>query len=167
MEKEGQGNHITIKEQSSPTTSLFNKEQMDMLQKFLSPLLSAQPQTGSSSNHIIGLGNLAHKGNILNTFTMGKKRKKPWIVDSGASDHMTGDATIFDLYNPCQNNVTVRIADGLLSKVTGTGSVVLSKDITLNSVLLIPNLDCNLLSISKLAKEKRCVANFFSTHCEF
>ncbi|RVX20745.1 Retrovirus-related Pol polyprotein from transposon TNT 1-94 [Vitis vinifera] len=61
----------------------------------------------------------------------------------------------------------VRIADGSLSKVAGTGSVVLSRDLTLNSVLLVPNLDCNLLSISKLTKEKRCITNFSSTHCEF
>ncbi|RVX04977.1 Retrovirus-related Pol polyprotein from transposon TNT 1-94 [Vitis vinifera] len=43
----------------------------------------------------------------------------------------------------------------------------LSRDLTLNSVLLVPNLDCNLLSISKLTKEKRCITNFSSAHCEF
>ncbi|RVX10447.1 Retrovirus-related Pol polyprotein from transposon TNT 1-94 [Vitis vinifera] len=112
-------------------TSPFNKEQMEMLQKLLSPLLSVQSQTGSSSNQVIGSGTLAHKGNFLSAFT------------------------------------AVRIADGSLSKVVGTGSVVLSRDLTLNSVLLVPNLDCNLLSISKLTKEKRCITNFSSTHCEF
>ncbi|RVW76743.1 Retrovirus-related Pol polyprotein from transposon TNT 1-94 [Vitis vinifera] len=140
---------------------------MEMLQKLMSPLLSVQSQTGSSSNQVIGSGTLAHKGNFLSAFTAGKKRKKPWIVDSGASDHMTGDATIFDTYSSCPNNLTVRIADGSLSKVAGTGSVVLSRDLTLNSVLFVPNLDCNLLSISKLTKEKRCITNFSSTHCEF
>ncbi|RVW80368.1 Retrovirus-related Pol polyprotein from transposon TNT 1-94 [Vitis vinifera] len=102
----------------------------------MSPLLSVQSQTGSSSNQVIGSGTLAHKGNFLSAFTAGKKRKKPWIVDSGASDHMTGDATIFDTYSSCPNNLTVRIADGSLSKVAGTGSVVLSRDLTLNFVLL-------------------------------
>ncbi|RVW56491.1 Retrovirus-related Pol polyprotein from transposon TNT 1-94 [Vitis vinifera] len=148
-------------------SSSSSSHQMEMLQKLLSPLLSVQSQTGSSSNQVIGSGTLAHKGNFLSAFTAGKKRKKPWIVDSGASDHMTGDATIFDTYSSCPNNLTVRIADGSLSKVVGTGSVVLSRDLTLNSVLLVPNLDCNLLSISKLTKEKRCITNFSSTHCEF
>ncbi|RVW54511.1 Retrovirus-related Pol polyprotein from transposon TNT 1-94 [Vitis vinifera] len=168
LEKEGRGNHVATDEQSpQPEASPFNKEQMEMLQKLLSPLLSVQSQTDSSSNQVIGSGTLAHKGNFLSAFTAGKKRKKPWIVDSGASDHMTGDATIFDTYSSCPNNLTVRIADGSLSKVAGTGSVVLSRDLTLNSVLLVPNLDCNLLSISKLTKEKRCITNFSSTHCEF
>ncbi|RVW60823.1 Retrovirus-related Pol polyprotein from transposon TNT 1-94 [Vitis vinifera] len=167
-EKEGRGNHVATDEQSpQPEASPFNKEQMEMLQKLLSPLLSVQSQTGSSSNQVIGSGTLAHKGNFLSAFTTSKKRKKPWIVDSGASDHMTGDATIFDTYSSCPNNLTVRIADGSLSKVAGTGSVVLSRDLTLNSVLLVPNLDCNLLSISKLTKEKRCITNFSSTHYEF
>ncbi|RVW73200.1 Retrovirus-related Pol polyprotein from transposon RE1 [Vitis vinifera] len=167
-EKEGRGNHVATDEQSpQPEASPFNKEQMEMLQKLLSPFLSVQSQTGSSSNRVIGSGTLAHKGNFLSAFTTGKKRKKPWIVDSGASDHMTGDATIFDTYSSCPNNLTVRIADGSLSKVAETGSVVISRDLTLNSVLLVPNLDCNLLSISKLTKEKRCITNFSSTHCEF
>ena len=44
---------------------------------------------------------------------------------------------------------------------------MLSKDLTFNSVLLVPNLDCNILSISKLNKEKRCITNFSSIHYEF
>ncbi|RVW81318.1 Retrovirus-related Pol polyprotein from transposon TNT 1-94 [Vitis vinifera] len=124
LEKEGRGNHVATDEQSpQPEASPFNKEQMEMLHKLLSPLLSVQSQTGSSSNQVIGSKTLAHKGNFLSAFTAGKKRKKPWIVDSGASDHMTGDATIFDTYSSCPNNLTVRIADGSLSKVAGTGSV--------------------------------------------
>lgn len=75
---------------------------------------------------------------------------KPWIVDSGASDHMTGDKSLFHHYNPCYDGLSVKIADGTLSKVAGTGSVTLSEDIELKSVLHVPNLDCNLLSVSKL-----------------
>ncbi|RVW24010.1 Retrovirus-related Pol polyprotein from transposon RE2 [Vitis vinifera] len=101
LEKEGRGNHVATDEQSpQPEASPFNKEQMEMLQKLLSPLLSIQSQTSSSSNQVIGSGTLAHKGNFLSAFT------------------------------------AVRIADGSLSKVAGTGSVVLSRDLTLNSVLL-------------------------------
>lgn len=44
---------------------------------------------------------------------------------------------------------------------------MLLKDLTLNSILFVPKLDCNLLSISKLTKEKSCVTNFSSAHCEF
>ncbi|RVW59074.1 Retrovirus-related Pol polyprotein from transposon TNT 1-94 [Vitis vinifera] len=51
LEKEGRGNHVATDEQSpQPEASPFNKEQMEMLQKLLSPLLSVQSQTDSSSN---------------------------------------------------------------------------------------------------------------------
>ena len=52
-------------------------------------------------------------------------------------------ATIFQNYTPYSRNYTIRIGDG-------TSFVVISKDLTLDSVLLVLNLDCNLLSISKL-----------------
>ena len=85
----------------------------------------------------------------------------PWIIDSGASDYMIGDATIFQNYTPCFEDYMVRIADGSFSKVVGTNFVVISKDLILDSVLLVPNWDCNLLSISKLTQEKNCVTKFF------
>lgn len=111
FEKEGRGNHVNTEEQSKPEASLFNKEQMEMLQKLISNLQSTPSQTESSSNHVISFGTLAHKGNFLSAFTMTKK-EKTWIVDSRASYHMTGDATMFDTYNPCHNDLKVRIADG-------------------------------------------------------
>ena len=66
-----------------------------------------------------------------------QKRTRPWIVDSSASGHMTGDANVFDTYDPCSSNYFVRIADGSLSKVGGSGSVTISQDLTLHSILLV------------------------------
>ena len=88
-------------------------------------------------------------------------------MDSGASDHMTGDIKNLKNFKPCHDNLTVKIADGSLSKVAGTGSVVISKNLILHSVLLVHNLDCNLLSISKLTQELNCMTKFFPNHCEF
>ena len=57
---------MAVDEQSPQIeASPFNKEQMEMLQKLLSPLMSIQSQTGTSSNQVIGSGTLAHKGNSL------------------------------------------------------------------------------------------------------
>ena len=60
----------------------------------------------------------------------------PWIIDSRASDHMTGDATIFQNYTPYFGDCTIHIADGFLSKVDGICSIVISKDLNLGSILL-------------------------------
>ncbi|RVW39072.1 Retrovirus-related Pol polyprotein from transposon TNT 1-94 [Vitis vinifera] len=44
---------------------------------------------------------------------------KPWIVDTGASDHMTGDAAILQNYKPSNGHSSVHIADGSKSKIAG------------------------------------------------
>lgn len=63
--------------------------------------------------------------------------------------------------------MTASIVDGSLSKVIGTGSVKISKDLTLNSILLVPRLNCNLLSVSKLTRDLNCVTKFSPNSCEF
>ncbi|RVX21666.1 Retrovirus-related Pol polyprotein from transposon TNT 1-94 [Vitis vinifera] len=60
---------------------------------------------------------------------------KPWIVDTGASDHMTGDAAILQNYKPSNGHSSVHIADGSKSKIVGTGSIKLTKDLYLDFVL--------------------------------
>lgn len=51
--------------------------------------------------------------------------------------------------------------------MAGIGSVAIFTNLTLNSVLLVPNLDCNLLSISKLSADHDCVVKFSQNQCEF
>ena len=51
--------------------------------------------------------------------------------------------------------------------VAGTGSIVIWKNLTLKYVLLVPNLTCKLLSISKITKDLNYVTKSFPTYCEF
>ena len=141
--------HVAANSESAsvPKPSPFNKEQMEMLQKLLS-------QVGSGST--TGVAFTANRGGM-----------KPWIVDTGASDHMTGDAAILQNYKPSNGHSSVHIADGSKSKIAGTGSIKLTKDLYLDSVLHVPNLDCNLLSISKLARDLQCVTKFYPNLCVF
>ena len=91
----------------------------------------------------------------------------PWIIDSGAFDHMTSFSNLFHNYNPCSGNEQIRIADGSYSIVVGKGLVNLSKTISLKSVFLVPKLACNLLSVSKLSRDSNCHVTFFESHCIF
>ena len=88
----------------------------------------------------------------------------PWIIDSCAFDHMTDAHHLFSTYSPCTGNLKVKIVDGTLSPVAGKGSVHISESITLNPVLHVPNLSCNLLSISELIKQSNCSAKFLPSH---
>ncbi|XP_043704538.1 uncharacterized protein LOC122654487 [Telopea speciosissima] len=58
-----------------------------------------------------------------------------WILDSGASDHMTVKANFFSTYSPCSGEDKVRIADGSLSSIFGKGSITCSPTLSLNSIL--------------------------------
>ena len=133
---------------------------MEMLHKLL------QDSVQSALNPI-GTATVTQKGNSLIALSARRGSSTLWIVDSGASDHMTRDVTLLSTYSLCTGNTTVKIADGTSSKVTGIGSVVISKDVILKSILFVPNLDCNLLSISKLTKDLNCVAKFFPNLCKF
>ena len=80
---------------------------------------------------------------------------------------MTNDHHLFSTYSPCVDNLKVKIADGTLSPITGKGSIRIYESITLNPVLHVPNLSCNLLSNSQLTKQSNCSAKFLSSHCVF
>src|ERR1044072_1910570 len=138
----------------------FSKEQMEVLQKL-------QQQSMQDAGNNIGTATIAQKGNFSTALNASIEKSKSWIVDSGASDHMTGDISVFKKYTPCHNHSTVRIADGTLSKVIGKGSVCISEHITLDNVLYVPKLDCNLLSVSKLTNDLDCVTKFLPKLCEF
>ena len=102
-------NNATTDSTSQPKSNPFSKEQLDLLQKLLQQSLQPKPPQPTS---ITGTGSIAQKGNFLSALNAKQKRTRPWIVDSGASDHMTGDANVFDTYDPCFSNYFVRIADG-------------------------------------------------------
>ena len=146
-------------------TSPFTKEQLDALQKLFGRISIPSQATPTTSHQHTSM--LAHQGTLLSTFTTKIKKSKPWRVDSGASDHMTGDTNIFQHYKPNQGVSTVQIADGSLSKVAGIRSIQLTEDLILFPVLHVPNLDCNLISIRKLTHDLNCMTKFYLNLFEF
>ena len=120
------------------------------------------------SNLVSGIptGSLAQTGSGLSSFSC-SLTSAPWIIDSGASDHMTSLSSLFKSYSPCPGNQKIRIADGRFSPIAGKGQINISNTIELQSVLHVPNLACNLLSVSKLSKDSKCRVIFFDSYCEF
>ena len=80
---------------------------------------------------------------------------------------MTGSSNVFSSYIPCSGHQKIKIAYGSLSFVAGKRTVQISNSIILYSVLHVPNLSCNLLSVSKLTHDFNCSANFSLTNCVF
>lgn len=75
-----------------------------------------------------------------------------WVVDSGASDHMTGEKDLFtSSIQPFHKHV--HLIEGTFTPILSKSDICLSTNITLYSVLLVPNFAVNLLSDNRLAKK--------------
>lgn len=89
-----------------------------------------------------------------------------WIIDSGATDHMTFDSRHMSPLRS-SNQKFVSTANGDSASVIGEGSLPLTDTINLNSVLVVPSLDNNLLSISQITANLSCVVIFWPDYCVF
>ena len=74
----------------------------------------------------------------------------PWIIHSGASGRMTQESKVFSSYTLCSGKQKVLVTDGSHIPVHGKESIMINENITLDFVLHVPQMSCNLLSISKL-----------------
>ena len=71
---------------------------------------------------------------------------KAWIIDSGSTDYMSFDKTLVADLKPSNQNF-VSTANGMEASVIGQGSFSLNK-LNLESVLVVPSLNFNLLCLS-------------------
>ena len=62
-----------------------------------------------------------------------------WIIDSGASKHVTGTFDTFASYTPYTHLETIQTANGTSQPIKGVGSVGCTPHITLRSVLHVPS----------------------------
>ena len=113
----------------------------------------------SSSSSIIGSTSMENSGKdvILDKiFTLIDKVPnidpcKTWILDSGATYHMTPMMDFFTSYNPCPKNRKVQTADGTLLTVLGIGVISLEPIGRLEHVLHVLQLFISLISVQKVA----------------
>ena len=75
-----------------------------------------------------------------------------WVLDSGATNHMTGGKELVKELRPNYHNTTVSFGNDAISKVLGFGKVVVAHDVTLVDVMLVKTLGYNLLSVRALGK---------------
>ena len=95
-----------------------------------------------------------------------------WLVDSGASSHMTRQKELLVDYIEFENPEKVALGDGKTVEATGIGNVPLQmlfkesnpKRAVLYSVLYVPKLACNLFSVRAAAAKGNSV-KFGSSKC--
>ena len=74
------------------------------------------------------------------------------MLDSGCTQHMTGDSRMFNSINPNDDNGvdSITFDDNGKGKVKGLGKIAISNDLSISNVLLVESLNFNLLSVAQL-----------------
>ena len=74
------------------------------------------------------------------------------MLNSGCTQHMTGDARMFNSMNnvDCSGYDKITFGDNSKGKVKGLGKIAISNDLSLSNVFLVEPLNFNLLSIAQL-----------------
>ena len=103
-------------------------------------------------------------GKVLNISTPGSY--SAWIIDSGATYHMTFDSRqVSPLKSSSQNPVNT--TNGTSIPIIGEGSLSLINTLNLDSVLVVPSSNYNLLSVSQITIALFCVVIFWHEFCVF
>ncbi|KAG6520064.1 hypothetical protein ZIOFF_017094 [Zingiber officinale] len=134
----------------------------------LQHLLSRLQASSSASTPADSTPFQAHTGICgLGLSVTGPSFYNPWVIDSGATDHMTNVANSFISYSLSSGQEKVIIADGTKATVAGKGSIKLTDHFFLSSALHIPSVSINLLFVSSITKQLHCSVTFFPDHCVF
>ena len=79
---------------------------------------------------------------------------------------MTWDSSQLKSILPSSQSV-ISTANGITSLINGEGSVILSNTLTLDTVLVVPSLKYNLLSVSQISSTLACTVTFWPSFCVF
>ena len=88
-----------------------------------------------------------------------------WLLDSGASHHVTNDLANLSLHSPYDGSEEIIIGNGVGVPITHTGTLSLptpSSSLTLSNVLCAPSMTRNLISISQLCRDNNILIEFSS-----
>ena len=103
---------------------------------------------------------IAFVAQIDNTSACLSHSSGPWILDSRASDHLSGNKVIFSSLAFISPFLMVTLANGSQTIAKGISSACPFPSIPLTSILYIPNSPFNLISISKLTRDLNCLITF-------
>lgn len=87
-----------------------------------------------------------------------------WIIDTGASNHMSGNIELFTHLHDIPSS-PVGLPNGKVTNATKEGQIKLNEKLILENVLFVPALTCNLLSVSQLLEKQKFIILFTNKLC--
>ena len=148
----------------------LNSERSKQLLQFLTNLTSLsqskQSDQDAITTHMVGINlpsTTVYNSNAISCLY--KLEVGSWILDSGASDHMSFDSSILYNLKHLENPVLVSLPNGYKVQVTHHGQLKIGDNLELNHVLLVPHFKYNLLSVKKLAAQLNCQVIFTENSC--
>ena len=93
--------------------------------------------------------NTIAESNNSNTCLVSSSSSK-WVIDSGTTNHMTCNSSLFSTFQPQPSTSTVTLADGSQSCVLRSSTIFSTPSIPLSSVLSFPKFSFDLMSVGKL-----------------
>ena len=106
---------------------------------------------------------------VLRHKTLASAYRHPidWVIDLGASKHITGVADSFKTYIPYTHSKIVQIADGTSQPIHGVGSIECTSSISLSCVLHVPSFPVNFLSGGYIIDQFKCIVIFHESSSVF
>ena len=139
--------------------NLFNSEEMEKLRSLLGSL---DKPIGTCSLALSGTPSLSFCINVSH-----RVYDDSWIIDLGATNHMTSKSQLFHTYTLSPKNKKIAVANDFLATVAGFRDIYIIPTLIFKNVLHVPKLSANLVSIQKLTHDLKYYAIFFPSYCVF
>jgi len=165
----------TVVDTQVPLMPRLNAEQSKQLFQFLSNLTGSnssqnQQKAGDQENIVANMAGILQSCSpiVYNSNVVCYSCKLDsdcWVLDSGASDHMSFDSkTLHDLCLLAKP-ILVSLPNGYKVQVTHNGKLKLNDYIELDHVLLVPHFTYTLLSVKRLTSQLHCTVVFSEDLC--
>lgn len=99
---------------------------------------------------------------VLSCISLSAVSMVDWIVDIGASDHMTPYFQLLTKIKHLKKPILVALPNGSTEHISIVGQVQLNTHLTLHHCLFVPEFKYNLLSVGKVLTVQKLIANFSS-----
>jgi len=144
-------NQTSTKEANTSTS--LSTEQIQKLLRLL--------EDKGESNHAV-----SHIQSSSNNISIHKDQQgKVWILDTGATDHVTHDLNQFSTFYKIKL-VTVRLPNNFTVIVEYAGTKYFNNDFIIYNVLYIPDFSFNLIYVQSLIKDLNYRLIFSNEHCQ-